>query len=394
MLYPLSFKDGVPSPLGVIEPGDGPIARIRVELVSDTLTATSRYAETNLVVTLNPIAFADDQGMSVPACPTFIPMAGVICVRNSASACDINGDGRSDVVDIVNMIKCIMCPIPEGCCTPDQVARADCNGDGMLNVTDVVCCIRRILDSFCNWCVLPGGGQAGAGQASVGLSQEISWDSGTSFTVPIKFSSQSSTGGVEARIAYDPAVLAVENVTMPGAPEGTELYYKAAGGELSIMIVALGSNPFPIGESGVLAQVAFAYVPGSSDRSTEIHLTGAAGADNEGSRLEVQRSGDSVEIQPQIAPVVRLASRPNPFLSSTDVSLSLPSGQDGTLAIFDVAGRLVRTLRHGYFPEGVQSFSWDGISNSGARVRSGVYFVRFEGSAATLVSKLVLLKSQ
>lgn len=393
MLQPLSILDNQPS-LGVIEPGEGPVARITLQLLSDTLTPSLPISEGNITVTLNPVAFADEQGLPVPPCPTFATLAGTICIRNEAR-CDINADGRSDVVDIVNMIKCIMCTIPEGCCSADQVSRADCNVDGVLNVTDVVCCIRRILDSFCSWCKGTDYlSQGSTGHASVGFSQDISWESDTHFTVPIAFSSPTETGGVEIRIAYDPSVLSVDKVTGLTELDGTELYYKAADGELAFMVVALGSNPLPMGEAGLLAKVSFAYVSGSSRHNTEIVMEGAAGADKSGNRLDLLLTNDRAAIEPTIAPAVRLASKPNPFLSSTEVSLSIPSAQDGSLAIYDVAGRLVRILHQGHFSEGPQSFTWDGRGNSGVQVRSGVYFVRFDGRVTNLVSKLVLLKRQ
>jgi len=393
MLHPLSMLDTQPW-LGIIEPGEGPIARIWIELQGDTLTPTLPVPEYNLGVALNPVAFADEQGRTVPPCPTFAPIMGTICIRN-AEKCDINADGRADVVDIVNMIKCIMCAIPEGCCTPGQVSRADCNGDGMLNVSDVVCCIRHILDSFCFWCdTEQNRNQEGNGSASIGLSQNVSWESSACFTLPITFSSPTATGGVEARIAYDPQALSVDKITVPKELEGAQLYYTASDGELSLMVVAIGNNPLPLADGGVLAHVSFAFLPGSNSQTTDIFIKGAAGADQDGNRLNLLRTNDRVAIEPQAVPAVRLASRPNPFLSSTDVSISIPSGQEGRLAVYDVAGRVVKTLHKGYFVEGTSNFTWDGREASGLRVRSGVYFVRFEGKSSNLVSKVVFLKSR
>ena len=393
MLHPLLMRDNAPG-LGIIEPGEGPIARIWVQIMSDTLSPALPTPEYNLQVVLNPVAFADEEGRSVLTCPTFAQITGTICIRN-AGKCDINADGRSDVVDIVNMIKCIMCTIPEGCCTPEQVLRADCNGDGVLNVNDVVCCIRYILGSFCLWCDMEqGGNQGSAGSASIGLSDNVSWESDARFAVPITFSSSVGTGGVEARIAYDPQVLSVDRITIPTELDGAELYYTVSGGELSLMVVAMGNNPLPLGDKGVLAEVSFAFVPGSNGKMTEIRMEGAAGADKEGNKLSLLKTSEKVAIERQVTPAVRLASKPNPFLSSTDVSLSIVSGQKGLLAVYDVTGRLVRTLYSGYLPEGVHAFRWDGKENTGLQVRSGVYFVRFQGKSNTVTGKLVLLKSE
>lgn len=393
MLHPLSMLDRMPG-LGIIEPGEGPIAHIGIQLQGDTLTPTLPIPEYAIGVMLNSVAFSDEQGRSVPQCPTFAPIMGTICITNTEK-CDINADGRSDVVDIVNMIRCIMCTIPEGCCTPEQISRADCNGDGVLNVSDVVCCIRYVLDSFCSWCDMEQHrDRVSVSPASIGLSSSVSWDGDTRFTLPITFSSPVGTGGVEARIEYDPQVLSVEEITVPTELDGAELYYTVSDGKLSLMVVAMGNSPLPLGEEGILARVSFAFAPGSNGRTTEILMKGAAVADNEGYRLGLERTNDKVTVQPQVAPPVHLASRPNPFLSSTDVRLSIPAEQNGRLAVYDVAGRLVKTLYRGYLPGGVHVFRWDGKGSTGLQVRSGVYFVRFEGKSSNLTSKLVLLKGQ
>jgi hypothetical protein len=393
MLHPLSMLDNAQG-LGIIEPGEGPIARIWVQILSDTLSPTSPIPEYDLQVVLEPVAFADEQARTVPACPTFAPITGTVCIRNTEK-CDINADGRSDVVDIVNMIKCIMCTIPEGCCTPEQVLRADCNGDGVLNVNDVVCCIRYILGSFCFWCDTGQGvDQGSASPASIGLSDNVSWESDTRFTVPITFSSPVGTGGVEARIEYDPQVLSVDKIAIPTELDGAELYYTVSGGKLSLMVVAMGDNPLPFGDGGVLAQVSFAFVPGSKGQLAEILMEGAAGADKQGNRLDLLKTNVKVAIEPQVAPAVPLASKPNPFLSSTDVSLSITSGQEGSLSIYDVAGRLVKTLYRGYLSGGAHTFKWDGRGSNGFQVPSGIYFVKFEGKNNSLTGKLVFLRSQ
>jgi flagellar hook assembly protein FlgD len=109
--------------------------------------------------------------------------------------------------------------------------------------------------------------------------------------------------------------------------------------------------------------------------------------------LSLLRTTEKVAVERQVTPAVHLASKPNPFLSSTDVSLSIASGQEGSLAVYDVTGRLVKTLYSGYLPEGAHTFRWDGKENTGLQVRSGVYFVRFEGKSSRVTGKLVLLKS-
>jgi len=82
---------------------------------------------------------------------------------------------------------------------------------------------------------------------------------------------------------------------------------------------------------------------------------------------------------------------PNPLNARTSIRLEVPRSGTVNLAIFDVMGRAVRTLVDGELPAGVHEVSWDGHNDSGARVSSGVYLVRFRAHDFS-VSKKVLLR--
>ena len=83
---------------------------------------------------------------------------------------------------------------------------------------------------------------------------------------------------------------------------------------------------------------------------------------------------------------------PNPFNPFTLIRFDVPDGGGHvTIRIFDVSGKLVRTLVDGFRPSGAQSFDWDATDANGARVSSGVYFLRMnaEGYARTIKMTLV-----
>jgi hypothetical protein len=65
---------------------------------------------------------------------------------------------------------------------------------------------------------------------------------------------------------------------------------------------------------------------------------------------------------------------PNPFNPETTIRLRLNENQKIRLLIFDLTGKLVRTLAEGEFPAGEQAISWDGRDQQGQWVASGVYF--------------------
>ncbi len=84
---------------------------------------------------------------------------------------------------------------------------------------------------------------------------------------------------------------------------------------------------------------------------------------------------------------------PNPLNPGTSIAFGLPSpGGHVTLRIYDVSGRLVRTLANEEFPAGRHSTHWDGRDASGAHVSSGVYFYRLEAPGFRATGKSMVLK--
>jgi hypothetical protein len=97
--------------------------------------------------------------------------------------------------------------------------------------------------------------------------------------------------------------------------------------------------------------------------------------------------------EPAVAPVFRFDRvRPNPFSGSADICFSLARTSETRLALYDVQGRLVRTLLQGIQTAGPHAVAWDGRDNRGATVCSGIYFVQLEGKDGKDVRKLIRLE--
>jgi hypothetical protein len=83
---------------------------------------------------------------------------------------------------------------------------------------------------------------------------------------------------------------------------------------------------------------------------------------------------------------------PNPMREGTRIVFGLTREADLTLRIYDAAGRMLRTLREGRFGAGSYDVAWDGSSESGAPLASGVYFYRLETSTSTLTRRMALIR--
>ena len=85
---------------------------------------------------------------------------------------------------------------------------------------------------------------------------------------------------------------------------------------------------------------------------------------------------------------------PNPFNPTTAIEYEIKHSGHVSLAIYNVAGQLVRTLVDEVKPSGVvHKRMWDGYNDAGERVSSGVYFVRLATAGGPMqTKKTVFLK--
>ncbi|MCA9752973.1 MAG: S8 family serine peptidase [Gemmatimonadetes bacterium] len=80
---------------------------------------------------------------------------------------------------------------------------------------------------------------------------------------------------------------------------------------------------------------------------------------------------------------------PNPSRGGTDVSFSLPQRGPVRVRVYDVTGRLVRTVADEVREAGRSEVRWDGKTDGGANAAAGVYFVRLETERGSSSRKVV-----
>jgi hypothetical protein len=125
-------------------------------------------------------------------------------------------------------------------------------------------------------------------------------------------------------------------------------------------------------------------VVGFSSLGSPCHIgamCGDGGAPDSGVTLEAP--------VPVVAHASALTARGNPFRVSTELVFEVPADGRVQLYIFDVAGRRVRTLWDGGMIAGNRTITWDGRSDGGRFVPSGLYFARLEAPGGLKTLKLV-----
>ncbi len=87
------------------------------------------------------------------------------------------------------------------------------------------------------------------------------------------------------------------------------------------------------------------------------------------------------------------AAAPNPFVESTSVRFDIAVHVDrARIAVYDVAGRLVKTLVDGRVTSGPHEVHWDGTDDAGVQTASGVYVVRLDTGGQNRTSKVVRVR--
>jgi hypothetical protein len=84
---------------------------------------------------------------------------------------------------------------------------------------------------------------------------------------------------------------------------------------------------------------------------------------------------------------------PNPFNPVTKIAYSVKETGPVTIEVYNVAGKVVRTLLDTELDAGARGFVvWDGTSDAGNRCASGVYFYRIAAPGFTESHKMIMLK--
>ena len=107
-------------------------------------------------------------------------------------------------------------------------------------------------------------------------------------------------------------------------------------------------------------------------------------------------SGQGCDIYTSIADAGSLPARafglfvsPNPSSGEVTLRYSLPSAVSSTIRVYDIRGRVIRSLTpHG--PEG--RLQWDGMTRAGDPAAPGVYFVRMTDGTYTTTKRVMMVR--
>ena len=83
---------------------------------------------------------------------------------------------------------------------------------------------------------------------------------------------------------------------------------------------------------------------------------------------------------------------PNPFNPVTNITYGLPENMRVMITVYDIKGRVVKTLVDSRQSAGHNSILWNGTNDFGAPVSTGLYFYRIQSSNFSQTKKMIFLK--
>ena len=220
-------------------------------------------------------------------------------------------------------------------------------------------------------------------------------------TVYVRAAGLSDAAGLNLVISWDPARLACTGAffdrnRLPGFTGVLETIDNSSG-RLEVVLLRLGPGGLS-GDADSLLAVRFTAI---ADGAAEVSVAGwDAGPEpvlvNAANQAVVVGGGSAAvnATQPPAVTAVKLHQNyPNPFNPGTTIRFDVPAPAPVWLRIYDPAGRLVRALIAGeWFGTGSWERQWDGRSNAGTLVPSGIYFCVLETGGKTESHKLVVLR--
>ncbi len=85
-----------------------------------------------------------------------------------------------------------------------------------------------------------------------------------------------------------------------------------------------------------------------------------------------------------------LPNYPNPFAQTTTIAFALPEPENLRIVVYNTLGRRVRVLAEGTYNAGHHQLSWDGLSDAGAALGSGLYFYQLQLQDKQIVRSMML----
>jgi hypothetical protein len=242
-----------------------------------------------------------------------------------------------------------------------SIAASDVNADGIsLSVADLVYLIRVIQGDAAPY------PKPDPEAENIAIKTQL-----INNQMNVAYTSAADLGAVLLRFNVTGSV---ESVTLGDGASQMDVRYSVTGSELNVLVYSMSTAAIEAGSNNLV----------SIETTGDIKLTEIDAADFFGNVM----STSATRLPSKFA----LAQNyPNPFNPQTTIALDLPVAAEYSVAIYNIAGQLIRTYS-GYSEAGVVSIVWDGKDASGGQVASGIYFYKAAADQFSATKKMILMK--
>jgi hypothetical protein len=155
----------------------------------------------------------------------------------------------------------------------------------------------------------------------------------------------------------------------------------------------LSTPPASAGPVAIPVEVEFEVIPGASGAATlSLGSVGTATTSGASAPTYVSAATVSIPASPAASAPTVSAPAPNPFAAETAINYALPTAQHVVIRVYNVNGRLIRTLTDTAMPAGSHTASWDGRDTDGRELSSGIYFFKFAAGGIEKTNRLLKLR--
>ncbi|NOQ22911.1 MAG: PQQ-binding-like beta-propeller repeat protein [Candidatus Aegiribacteria sp.] len=182
---------------------------------------------------------------------------------------------------------------------------------------------------------------------------------------------------------------------------GNEIWsYETKGGPLGIQsspsivdgvmyIAATDNNLYAFGTGlKYTYKEDYFYVDIASNELIVTSFDGGAAVAADTINFTVTQTGITLEPSSRLA----LCASPNPFYSTASISFELSEPGWTSVMVYDLSGRIVRTLENSELGTGQHSIVWDGRKENGEVVSGGLYMCRIQSGGISETTGLCLLR--
>ena len=291
-----------------------------------------------------------------------------------ASSGDVSGDGEVTAFDASLVLRYLVGLSPLG---SSGLVAAEVTGNGTISPLDATLILQYAAGMITIFPVdsapkpVASAGSLEWGEARLG-------DSPALMILPLVLADDAQdVFSVQLDLSIDPSLAEVGDIA-PRLPAGWQLAHRVENGELTLVMA--GATPVAAGE---LAQVQLRLL----HPEAQMEVGGRAFVNENSAR----------ELAPVSVRSVPLAfglqqNYPNPFNPTTQIQYQLARSADVRLTIHNLVGQSVRSLVAGEQAAGVHTAEWDGRSDAGQRVESGLYLYRLEAPGFVRTRKMVLVQ--